>query len=211
MRVVALSDTHNKHAELVVPDGDLLVHAGDLTAWGTDAELAATLDWLAGLPHRHKLVVAGNHDRAFARNGVASRAAARARGIWYLEGAGVEIRGLRVWGGPWTPPHRRRIWAYELPLAERAREWAAIPADVHVVVTHTPAAGILDLGDRGHRLGCPALRARLRQLPALRAHVCGHLHEGRGELTQDGVRYVNASAFGRRFPDPLRPAIVLDL
>jgi Icc-related predicted phosphoesterase len=209
MRVVALSDTHNKHAELVIPDGDLLVHAGDLTGWGTDAELAAILDWLVALPHHYKVVVAGNHDRAFARKEVA--AAMRARGIAYLEGTSLEVDGLRVWGGPWTPPHRRSLWAYELPLAERAARWSTIPDDVHLLVTHTPAAGILDVGGRGRLAGCPALRARVEALPQLRAHVCGHVHEGRGELLREGVRHVNASSFGRRYADPLRPAIVIDL
>ncbi|OHF02445.1 metallophosphoesterase domain-containing protein [Colletotrichum orchidophilum] len=58
--VVCISDTHNTQPRL--PPGDILVHAGDLTASGTEKELQETLDWLKKQPHRYKVVVAGNHD-----------------------------------------------------------------------------------------------------------------------------------------------------
>nr|POE83375.1 putative rhamnogalacturonate lyase c [Quercus suber] len=58
--VVCISDTHNMTPEL--PPGDLLIHAGDLTQGGTAAELQTQLDWLDAQPHRHKVVIAGNHD-----------------------------------------------------------------------------------------------------------------------------------------------------
>ncbi|EGX96671.1 phosphoesterase [Cordyceps militaris CM01] len=45
-----------------VPDGDLLLHAGNLTVGGSFAKLQAQLDWLNTLPHRQKVVIAGNHD-----------------------------------------------------------------------------------------------------------------------------------------------------
>ena len=64
IRVVCLADTHD-HTDIAVPDGDLLIHAGDLTDDGTAATLQRQIDWLAGLPHRHKIVVSGNHDSWF--------------------------------------------------------------------------------------------------------------------------------------------------
>src|SRR5690242_1532048 len=60
IKIVCISDTHTQTP--TVPDGDILIHAGDLTNRGTFAELQARLDWLNSLPHAHKLVVAGNHD-----------------------------------------------------------------------------------------------------------------------------------------------------
>jgi hypothetical protein len=62
LRIVVISDTHSRHRHLVVPAGDILVHAGDLTARGTLEELQAFDQWLGTLPHAHKLVIAGNHD-----------------------------------------------------------------------------------------------------------------------------------------------------
>jgi hypothetical protein len=55
--VVCVSDTHNLQPQL--PDGDLLLHAGDLTEAGTFKELQEQLDWLNNQPHRHKVVIAG--------------------------------------------------------------------------------------------------------------------------------------------------------
>lgn len=60
IRVVCISDTHNTEPEL--PDGDLLLHAGDLSQEGTFAEIQAQLDWMNSQRHTHKVVIAGNHD-----------------------------------------------------------------------------------------------------------------------------------------------------
>ena len=58
INVVCISDTHNQQPDL--PDGDLLLHAGDLTQDGSFDELQAQLDWLNGQRHRCKVVIAGN-------------------------------------------------------------------------------------------------------------------------------------------------------
>jgi 3',5'-cyclic AMP phosphodiesterase CpdA len=54
MRIVCVSDTHGRHREITVPDGDVLVHAGDLTRYGRLDEARDVNDWLRTLPHRHK-------------------------------------------------------------------------------------------------------------------------------------------------------------
>jgi len=33
-RIVAISDTHNQHDEIELPEGDILVHCGDFTNTG---------------------------------------------------------------------------------------------------------------------------------------------------------------------------------
>ncbi|KAK7971493.1 hypothetical protein PG989_016509 [Apiospora arundinis] len=61
--VVCISDTHNNNSRCdPLPAGDVLIHAGDLTQSGSLTELQAAVDWLRAQPHRHKIVVAGNHD-----------------------------------------------------------------------------------------------------------------------------------------------------
>ena len=72
LRLVCLSDTHGLHRRVTVPDGDILIHAGDLTVFDQPLPeaLATVRDvnaWLGELPHPHKVVIAGNHDRVFAR------------------------------------------------------------------------------------------------------------------------------------------------
>src|ERR1700743_3098334 len=54
--IICVSDTHNTQPE--VPEGDVLIHAGDLTQSGSVEELQAALAWLRAQPHPHKLVVA---------------------------------------------------------------------------------------------------------------------------------------------------------
>ncbi len=34
IRVVCISDTHNQHQKLTIPDGDILIHGGDFTNFG---------------------------------------------------------------------------------------------------------------------------------------------------------------------------------
>ncbi|KAG2412059.1 hypothetical protein HFD88_009615 [Aspergillus terreus] len=64
IRVVCISDTHSLEWT-DVPDGDLLIHAGDLCNDGSVREIQAAVDWLRSLPHRHKVVICGNHDSYF--------------------------------------------------------------------------------------------------------------------------------------------------
>lgn len=61
IRIVCLSDTHT-HIPENVPDGDILIHAGDLTNAGSIAEIQKQVDWLSSLPHQEIVVISGNHD-----------------------------------------------------------------------------------------------------------------------------------------------------
>lgn len=61
IQVACISDTHTRKLSSV-PDGDILLHAGDLTNAGTVEEIQEAIDWLKTLPHKYKVVIAGNHD-----------------------------------------------------------------------------------------------------------------------------------------------------
>lgn len=52
-RFVCISDTHSRKFD--VPTGDVLLHAGDLTAWGHFHQLQKVIEWLEGLPHATKM------------------------------------------------------------------------------------------------------------------------------------------------------------
>jgi len=61
-RIVCISDTHSKY-DFILPDGDILLHAGDLTSTGRYDELNYFLYWLKSLTKfRLKIIIAGNHD-----------------------------------------------------------------------------------------------------------------------------------------------------
>ncbi len=206
MRLVVLSDTHNRHHGLAVPDGDVLVHCGDFTGHGSPAEIAAFDAFLAGLPHRHKVVIAGNHDFGFERRPAESRALLRH--ATYLQDSGVTIDGVRFWGSPWQPWFYD--WAFNLPRGPRLREkWALIPDDTDVLITHGPPHGILDLTARGEPVGCEELLERVRALRP-RVHLFGHIHEASGRETRDGVLFVNASICNLGY-EPVQAVQIVDL
>lgn len=209
MRLVLLSDTHNRHASLdALPAGDVVLHAGDLTGRGTLEEARAFLGWFAGLPHRHKVFIAGNHDFCFEREAPLAEALVPA-GVTYLRDSGVVLDGVRIWGSPWQPWFFD--WAFNLERgAELAAKWALIPEETEVLVTHGPPQGVLDavLGRSREQVGCADLAARVAELPRLRLHVFGHIHEGYGVEERGGVRFVNASVCDVRYVPGNRPVVV---
>lgn len=203
MRIVVMSDTHDRHRRLKVPAGDLLIHAGDFTIQAFSPALVYDFnEWLGSLPHRHKVVVPGNHefaleeprDRAVITNAV------------LLVDSGTEVEGLRIWGSPVTPLYGG---AFGMSRAsDRKRHWSRIPERLDILITHGPPFGILDEPGPGRHDGCPELRdAVLEAKP--RVHVFGHIHTGYGTLRTADTLFVNASLVGDR--GGLREPFVIDL
>ncbi|VTS06404.1 metallophosphatase domain-containing protein [Tuwongella immobilis] len=204
-RVVLLSDTHGKHDQLIVPEGDVLLHAGDLSSYGRMGEIHAFDHWLASLPHPHKIIIAGNHDFSFERQSDVARRAIRH--ATYLQDEAITIRGYKIWGSPWQPWFFD--WAFNL---ERNSEdlrlaWAAIPDDTDILITHGPPHGILDKTFRGELAGCERLRERVSQLQ-LTLHLFGHIHEAAGVQELNGTWFVNAACLprlSRKANEPVEP------
>ncbi|HEX9637880.1 MAG TPA: metallophosphatase domain-containing protein [Acidobacteriota bacterium] len=206
MRIVCLSDTHGYNDRVQVPEGDLLLHAGDHSGRSL-REVVKFNAWLASLSHRHKLVIAGNHDFAFA--GPEQEQARRALGAAvYLEDSGLEVGGLQVWGSPWQPWFMNMAFNLQRGAAIRAK-WDRIPREVDILITHGPPHGVMDRVVRGDRVGCEELKAAVRQRRP-RLHLFGHIHEAYGMREEGGVRFVNASICNQRF-EPVNRPIVIDL
>lgn len=205
VRLVCLSDTHDLHSSLEVPDGDILIHAGDFTSRGRVPEVEAFGRFLSDLPHRHKIVVAGNHDFLFERE--PARAQRLLEGVHYLEHEEIEYEGVRFFGSPWQP--RFFDWAFNLdrgkPLAEK---WATVPEGIDVLITHTPPHGILDRVARGENVGCADLREALSLIQP-KLHVFGHIHEARGVQFEEQRVSVNACNCDLAY-QPVHPPIVID-
>ncbi|KAG9049457.1 hypothetical protein FS837_010261 [Tulasnella sp. UAMH 9824] len=145
-RFVCISDTHGK--SFPVPPGDVLLHAGDLTAWGAAKELRKTIEWLVSLPHPLKIVIAGNHDFALDRTTYAELAGsgdsmdaeerqemdeaeeimrgelAQGGNVVYLKNEAHEFkvkadgRKWSVYGSPWTPYFGGMAFNYSKEEAE---------------------------------------------------------------------------------------------
>ncbi|MFB4320466.1 metallophosphatase domain-containing protein [Actinomadura sp. 21ATH] len=194
MRIVAVADTHTFHDDLVVPEGDVLVHAGDLCRRGRDlGELRDAADWMRGLPHRTKIVVAGNHDRMFVDDPARARGVLADRGIRYLEDGGTEVDGVSFWGSPWQPEFND--WAFNLPRGRSlAEKWAMIPEGVDVLVTHGPPLGIGDAGAPPGRHGCADLLERVREVRP-RLHLFGHIHQDGGFWRRGETAFANVTTW----------------
>ena len=204
LKIVLISDTHGSHEDLVVPAGDVLIHAGDLTRTGTLSELEAFADWLRPLPHRHKLLIAGNHDFCCERQPEAARDVLAE--FNYLVDEAVTIEGVRFYGSPWTPEHFD--WAFQKPRGpELGAVWERIPAGTDILITHGPPKGILDWTVSGDRAGCVELADVVAEL-APRYHVFGHIHEAAGQETHGATTYVNASSVDLRYRVVNEPVVI---
>lgn len=72
----------------------------------------------------------------------------------------------------------------------QSRNYARIPEDTDILITHSPAYGILDFDD-GINYGSEEILERLPYLPYLKAHLFGHIHAQHGIMEQNGVIYSN--------------------
>ena len=118
MKIVCISDTHgHTNKDFHIPDGDVIVHAGDLTAHGSPDEFLKFIEWFVQLPHKHKVFIAGNHDFVCEKHPKLIDDYLKEvndPGLHYLNESGVVIDGVKFWGSPWTP--RFGNWAF---VAER--------------------------------------------------------------------------------------------
>lgn len=206
MRIVVVSDTHNMHQRIDIPDGDVFVHCGDCLGHGTLEELRALDRVLGELPHRHKILIAGNHDWCFEQEPEAARRLVR--NAIYLEDEEVELEGIKFYGSPWQPWFFD--WAFNLERGEPLRKvWAKIPDGTDVLITHGPPYGVLDRTTRGELVGCEELIDRVRVVKP-KLHLFGHIHEGYGSEMRDDTLFINASTCNVRY-QPVNAPVVATL
>jgi Icc-related predicted phosphoesterase len=202
MRIVCVSDTHGFHRLLDVPDAEIFIHAGDFsTPRATAEELDDFNTWLASLPHKHKIVVAGNHDKLFETQPKLARS--RLSAAVYLEQSAVTLDGIHFWGCPVTPvlPHM----AFAVARGSAGKYWDKMPAETDVLITHGPPFGILDKEDIcSEHMGCMQLNKAVQRVRP-RLHIFGHIHGGRGrEEGPNDTRFVNCATLnGKRLHPPI--------
>ena len=164
VRFVCFSDTHSYESKTnlkrptafdFIPEGDVLLHCGDFTNVGRLEEVENFAKWFGSLPHKRKVLIAGNHDLSLhpetygttsarfdcSRNSVSSAAdicrKARAAidaipNCEYLMDSGTTIDGIKIWGSPWQPEFCE--WAFNLPRGDACRaKWRLIPTGTDIV------------------------------------------------------------------------------
>ena len=203
MIIDCISDLHGEFPSL--PGGDLLIIAGDISGRGNFTEWQAFANWIGRQEYEKKIYIAGNHDNFLYESrlliqplvGPYNVAAAE-----FLCDSGTEYGGLKIWGSPWTTKFKGinpECCAFTVDTEEEiAVKWAMIPDDTDILVTHSPAHGVLDDVTRRTKDGMQTFSCGSRYLlDALRnvkprLHVFGHIHGHGGQRVHLQYSYYDA-------------------
>ncbi len=202
MKIWFISDTHNEHEQLTVPDVDLVIHCGDESESGeprtNEPESRRFLDWYADLDIPTKIFVPGNHSTAIEQGLI--RAADYPKVILLIHGQ-TEWEGLKIFGTPYTPKFFH--WAYMRERSELDSVWESIPSDIDILITHGPPKGLLDVTrDMDTRepvhVGSKSLRRHVLERIHPKIHAFGHIHDERsftnyGTVTRNETTFINCS------------------
>lgn len=221
-RLVIISDTHEKHREIKIPDGDILIHCGDFTNRGSDNAIRNFLNWFSEQPHTNKIFICGNHELGTDREPTRTQKLEiiksftdKDKNLHYLENSTITIDGFEIYGSPHTPLFH--FWAWNVNRgADIAKCWKKIPDTTQILIQHGQPYGIFDLIDdefddaRSHQ-GCKDLMDRIDNLPNLKLVAGGHLHlQGGNKTILNNKIFVNA-AICDDYHQPTRNPVVVDL
>lgn len=206
IRICFISDTHNNHKKLLLPDADIIVHAGDMTSMGKEHEIRNFFKWYSKLNYKHKICVAGNHDMLFDTSGFHARSLVP-HNVKYLEDSGITLMGYNFYGSPVQSPFFN--WGFMKPESKLKQHWEAIPDDVDVLITHAPAYGILDsMLIKDDKLGSPSLTEEILNRVKPLVHVCGHIHSGHGYKVVNNTTFINASILNEEYEVHYNPILL---
>ena len=203
MKIVCIADTHSLHDNVDIPDGDVLIYAGDFSNSGEMSDLWEFAGWLGRLPHRHKLICAGNHDWNVFLSKMESLSILT--NCTYVQDEAVTIEGHKFYFSPWTPIFCD--WAFMLPGDKLKEKYEQIPQDTDVLVTHGPPYGIGDRNLEGENCGCKHLLAAVKSLK-IKHHIFGHIHEGYGMYKKGKTKFYNVSVCTRQYRPTNKPVVI---
>lgn len=220
-KFVCISDSHCRLRKITIPEGDILIHSGDLTFQSNVQEILQELRELGRYKDKFKAIVLveGNHDRLGENNPELMDQMCKDYGVTLLRDEGTIIEGFKFYGSPFQPAFGN--WAFNMDRGDPAlkAKWDAIPDDTQILVTHGPPMYVLDgiMRYRPERheyeienVGCYDLYDRVSNLANLNLHVFGHIHEGFGQLKKGNTTFVNASICTAEYK-PTNPPIIIDL
>ena len=180
MKILHLSDTHGCHHRLQnLPEADVVVHSGDFCMVGSEQEAIDYVNWFCDLPYRHKILICGNHDVCLYGADIDGLD----DNVHYLCNSGIEIDGLKFYGVP--------MFMGDCISDRQSRNYAKIPSDTDILITHSPAYGILDLDDNIN-YGSEEILDRLTALN-LKAHLFGHIYAQHGMKSLNGTIFSNGA------------------
>lgn len=195
MKILHLSDTHNCHHRLRdLPEADVVVHSGDFCMVGTEQEAIDFLNWFCDLSYKHKIFICGNHDDCLYEANIDGLD----NNVHYLCNSGIEIDGVKFYGVS--------MFLEDCITDRQSLNYANIPDDTDVLITHSPAYGILDFDD-GINYGSEEILTKLSDLH-LKAHLFGHIHAQHGVVMQNGVTFSNGAIMHSDYTNLSKPNII---
>lgn len=208
MKIVCISDTHQQHNYLNIPNCDLLIHCGDFTNLGKNEECYKFIEWLKTLTQVKNIVfIPGNHDFLAQEDPSWFYKRLKNTNIQLLIDEYTIIDGLKIYGTPWTPFFYN--WAFNgvdilqnIPISKinppLEKIFEKIPIDTDILLCHGPPKGILDQvirPDLVENVGSLAIAKRIESLKNLKYYICGHIHGMYGKYydMEKRITYINAS------------------
>jgi len=178
MKIVAVSDLHNIRPSL--PDGDILVIAGDATMSGTHSEITEFGRWLHKINHKFEYVLftPGNHDFYFER--WQKESIVIDENIFFVINDTVRINGINFWLSPYS--NQFGAWAFMKREENLTKIWSQIPGDTDVIVTHGPPKNVQDFTIGNVNVGSRSLLEKALEIKP-KYHIFGHIHEAYGQST----------------------------
>jgi hypothetical protein len=211
VRVVAISDTHERHKLLSLPKGDVLLHCGDALMLNSGYRRQVSINklhdfnrWLSTTHFKERVFIAGNHDQIIETLGK-ERTKKILSHCHFLEHEHVTLDcGLTIFGTPCSiaNTHRsaNRAFQYSTKIVENI--FKKVSPKIDILMTHGPL----------HSL--PPAQCFLKSNPTIPFSFCGHVHEEHGSTIYNGNHInVNASIMANvknKF-SPSNPPIVLDI
>lgn len=201
VRICAVSDTHERHELLTIPQCDVLVHTGDILFCGRKQSTALQLRklkdfdrWLAKTPSRHRLVVGGNHDlimQDIDLDEKHEKAVFSVSNAVLLHNKNVLIEGLRFGGTPYSEGISRNRAFQNTDVKDKAL-LSLRDSNVDVFLSHSD-----DL---------PPKTMNIRP----RLWLWGHHHNRWGAVMDEGVVSLCSSIMDHSYC-PSNPPIVVEL
>lgn len=210
LKWVAISDTHTIHEQVIIPECDVLVHAGDFSSTGRPFEVESFLKWFNKQPATYKICISGNHDGLDDEHPeLFKKMLSLYPDIIYLRDEGCEIEGIKIWGRPWTPTFYDWYFMADRGSPKMLDTLKMIPSDTDVILTHGPAFGILDRVN-GMNVGCDDLLNELNsgRLSKLKMMIVGHIHDSNGYQEVNGILHVNAAVLNDYYKYAYKPKVI---
>ncbi|MDD2191025.1 MAG: metallophosphatase domain-containing protein [Bacteroidales bacterium] len=184
MRILHISDTHNKHRQVKnLPSADLIIHSGDVSFAGTEDELINFIDWFRSLDYKYKIFIGGNHDFYLEETKKETIQSLLPNNCYYLDKSEITIENINFFGLP--------FFVSESMSGDYEQSIKLIPKDTNILITHRPPYGILDYSGTIN-YGCQDLLKAISKIKP-RYNLFGHIHDAYGVKETPHTTFANTA------------------